>query len=87
MTSFKELGTAVNEIVRVAGSNFAHDILTTPTQIDWEESASTGRVCVRPQIDEELDSRKHVYYGIDAVLVRYVSTLSGPSSNLSHSLK
>ncbi|KAL4267599.1 DNA mismatch repair MutS family protein [Pleurotus pulmonarius] len=50
VTSFKELGTAVNEI------------------IDWEESASTGRVCVRPQIDEELDSRKHVYYGIDAVL-------------------
>ncbi|KAF4590716.1 MutS protein msh5 [Pleurotus pulmonarius] len=38
------------------------------TAIDWEESASTGRVCVRPQIDEELDSRKHVYYGIDAVL-------------------
>ncbi|KAJ7505221.1 muts domain V-domain-containing protein [Mycena galericulata] len=36
--------------------------------IDWEESANAGRVCVRPNIDEELDNRKHVYHGIDAVL-------------------
>jgi DNA mismatch repair protein MSH5 len=27
-------------------------------------------VCVRPNIDEELDNRKHVYHGIDSVLVR-----------------
>ncbi|KAG5638724.1 hypothetical protein H0H81_010707 [Sphagnurus paluster] len=37
-------------------------------KIDWEESATTGRVCVRPNIDEELDNRKHVYNGIDSVL-------------------
>ncbi|KAE9400467.1 hypothetical protein BT96DRAFT_965335 [Gymnopus androsaceus JB14] len=36
--------------------------------IDWEESAETRRVCVRPNIDEELDNRKHVYHGIDTVL-------------------
>ncbi|CAK5284093.1 unnamed protein product [Mycena citricolor] len=36
--------------------------------VDWEESACAGRVCVRPHIDEELDNRKHVYHGIDAVL-------------------
>ncbi|KAJ7134704.1 DNA mismatch repair protein MutS [Mycena epipterygia] len=37
--------------------------------IDWEESANSGRVCVRSDIDEELDNRKHVYHGIDSVLV------------------
>jgi hypothetical protein len=42
-------------------------------QIDWEESANAGRVCVRPQIDEELDNRKHVYHGIDSVLVILLS--------------
>ncbi|KLO15985.1 hypothetical protein SCHPADRAFT_238288 [Schizopora paradoxa] len=36
--------------------------------IDWEESLSSGRVCVRPQIDEELDNWKHIYHGIDGVL-------------------
>ncbi|KAJ7819398.1 DNA mismatch repair protein MutS [Mycena olivaceomarginata] len=36
--------------------------------IDWEESANAARICVRPNIDEELDNRKHVYHGIDAVL-------------------
>ncbi|KAI0297721.1 hypothetical protein BC826DRAFT_1000939 [Russula brevipes] len=36
--------------------------------IDWEESTLLQRVCVRPHIDEELDNRKHVYNGIDAVL-------------------
>lgn len=38
-------------------------------QIDWEESTLAERVCVRPGIDEELDNRKHVYHGIDSVLV------------------
>ncbi|KAF8645267.1 hypothetical protein AX16_008091 [Volvariella volvacea WC 439] len=37
--------------------------------IDWEESSLTGRVCVRPHVDEELDNKKHVYHGIDSVLV------------------
>ncbi|KAF7365135.1 MutS 5 [Mycena venus] len=36
--------------------------------IDWEESANAGRICVRSNVDEELDNRKHVYHGIDAVL-------------------
>ncbi|KAF7298995.1 MutS 5 [Mycena indigotica] len=36
--------------------------------IDWEESSHSGRVCVRPNIDEELDNRKHIYHGIDSVL-------------------
>lgn len=38
-------------------------------QIDWEESTNNNRICVRPHIDEELDQRKHVYAGLDAVLV------------------
>ena len=37
--------------------------------MDWEESSQAGRVCVRTHIDEELDNRKTVYYGIDSVLV------------------
>ncbi|KAF8895319.1 DNA mismatch repair protein MutS [Infundibulicybe gibba] len=36
--------------------------------IDWEESAIAGRVCVRPHVDDELDSKKRVYHGIDSVL-------------------
>ncbi|KAJ7069760.1 DNA mismatch repair protein MutS [Mycena amicta] len=36
--------------------------------IDWEESSHAGRVCIRPNIDEELDNRKHIYHGIDSVL-------------------
>ncbi|KAF7314371.1 DNA mismatch repair protein 5 [Mycena kentingensis (nom. inval.)] len=36
--------------------------------IDWEESTIAGRVCVRPNIDEDLDHRKHIYHGIDSVL-------------------
>ncbi|KAF7288536.1 DNA mismatch repair protein 5 [Mycena chlorophos] len=36
--------------------------------IDWEESSHAGRVCVRPNIDEDLDNRKHIYHGIDSVL-------------------
>ncbi|KAH8114747.1 muts domain V-domain-containing protein [Phellopilus nigrolimitatus] len=38
--------------------------------IDWEESTHAGRVCVRPNIDEELDKWKHIYNGIDGVLSR-----------------
>ncbi|TFK52577.1 hypothetical protein OE88DRAFT_1712112 [Heliocybe sulcata] len=38
--------------------------------IDWEESNTAGRVCVRPHIDEELDNRKRIYHGIDDVLSR-----------------
>ena len=38
-------------------------------QIDWEESTLVQRVCVRPHIDEDLDNRKHLYNGVDAVLV------------------
>jgi hypothetical protein len=41
-------------------------------KIDWEESANAGRVCIRPHIDEELDNRKHVYHGIDSVLVGHI---------------
>jgi len=37
--------------------------------IDWEESALAERVCIRPHIDEELDNLKHIYNGIDSVLV------------------
>ncbi|KAH7919581.1 hypothetical protein BV22DRAFT_1108014 [Leucogyrophana mollusca] len=44
--------------------------------IDWEESAAAGRVCVRPHIDEELDNRKHVYHGIDAVLSKVAEQIS-----------
>ncbi|KAG1881991.1 DNA mismatch repair protein MutS [Suillus tomentosus] len=36
--------------------------------IDWEESTNNNRICVRPYIDDELDQRKHVYAGLDAVL-------------------
>lgn len=39
-------------------------------QIDWEESAIANRVCVRLRVDEELDNLKHIYNGIDSVLVR-----------------
>ncbi|KAG1745988.1 DNA mismatch repair protein MutS [Suillus paluster] len=38
--------------------------------IDWEESTSNNRICVRPYIDDELDQRKHVYAGLDAVLCK-----------------
>ncbi|KAG1765597.1 DNA mismatch repair protein MutD [Suillus placidus] len=38
--------------------------------IDWEESTNNNRICVRPYIDEELDQRKHVYAGLDAVLCK-----------------
>ncbi|KAI0260251.1 DNA mismatch repair protein MutS [Gloeopeniophorella convolvens] len=44
--------------------------------IDWEESTINQRVCVRPHIDEELDNRKHIYNGIDAVLSRVAEGIS-----------
>jgi len=55
---------------------------TEVVKIDWEESTNAGRVCIRPHIDEELDNRKHVYHGIDSVLVSSrisnLSTLTRP---------
>ncbi|KAG7440868.1 uncharacterized protein BT62DRAFT_1080549 [Guyanagaster necrorhizus] len=44
--------------------------------VDWEESSQAGRVCVRPLIDEELDNRKLVYYGIDSVLSKVAQQMS-----------
>ncbi|KAH9983340.1 DNA mismatch repair protein MutS [Russula compacta] len=44
--------------------------------IDWEESTLLQRVCVRPHIDEELDNRKHVYNGVDAVLSKVAEGIS-----------
>ncbi|KIY71247.1 hypothetical protein CYLTODRAFT_346399 [Cylindrobasidium torrendii FP15055 ss-10] len=44
--------------------------------IDWEESSQAGRVCVRAHVDEELDNRKTVYYGIDSVLSNVAQKLS-----------
>ncbi|KAI0366907.1 hypothetical protein BV20DRAFT_951195 [Pilatotrama ljubarskyi] len=45
--------------------------------VDWEESTNSGRVCVRPHIDEELDNLKHIYHGIDAVLSKVATQISG----------
>ncbi|KAH8998418.1 muts domain V-domain-containing protein [Lactarius akahatsu] len=44
--------------------------------IDWEESMLLQRVCVRPHIDEELDNRKHLYNGVDAVLSKVAEGIS-----------
>ncbi|KAF5315435.1 hypothetical protein D9619_007366 [Psilocybe cf. subviscida] len=44
--------------------------------IDWEESALNGRECVRPNIDEDLDNRKHVYHGIDSLLSTVAQEIS-----------
>ncbi|KAI9464933.1 DNA mismatch repair protein MutS [Lactarius psammicola] len=44
--------------------------------IDWEESTLLQRVCVRPHIDEELDNRKHLYNGVDAVLSKVAEGIS-----------
>lgn len=67
VATFKEIGSRVNDIVCSVPSYDAFD--RPAEQVDWEESAIAGRVCVRPHIDEELDNRKHVYNGIDSVLV------------------
>ncbi|KZT11913.1 uncharacterized protein LAESUDRAFT_670086 [Laetiporus sulphureus 93-53] len=44
--------------------------------IDWEESANTGRVCVKPHVDEELDDLKRIYHGIDTVLSKVAQQIS-----------
>ncbi|TFK74858.1 hypothetical protein BDN72DRAFT_832971 [Pluteus cervinus] len=44
--------------------------------VDWEESSSTGRVCVRAHIDEDLDNRKHMYHGINSVLSNVAEQIS-----------
>ncbi|OCH92840.1 hypothetical protein OBBRIDRAFT_725988 [Obba rivulosa] len=44
--------------------------------IDWEESINSGRVCVRPHIDEDLDNLKHIYHGIDDVLSKVARRIS-----------
>ncbi|KZT37836.1 hypothetical protein SISSUDRAFT_1114147 [Sistotremastrum suecicum HHB10207 ss-3] len=36
--------------------------------VDWEESETSGRVCVRHNIDKELDQWKHTYHGLEGVL-------------------
>ncbi|KAK7469304.1 hypothetical protein VKT23_003788 [Stygiomarasmius scandens] len=51
-------------------------------KIDWEESAEAGRLCVRPHIDEELDKRKHIYHGIDSVLLARLKVKKGCSQKL-----
>ncbi|KAI1793251.1 muts domain V-domain-containing protein [Ganoderma leucocontextum] len=63
VSSFCQLGNAVNEIV-------------LKIFIDWEESAIANRVCVRPRVDEELDNLKHVYNGIDSVLSKVAVQMS-----------
>ncbi|KAI0087825.1 muts domain V-domain-containing protein [Irpex rosettiformis] len=44
--------------------------------IDWEESSTADRVCVRPHIDEDLDQWKHIYHGIDTVLSNVAEHIS-----------
>ncbi|KAI0755181.1 DNA mismatch repair protein MutS [Daedaleopsis nitida] len=44
--------------------------------VDWEESTNTGRLCVRPHIDDELDNLKHIYNGIDSVLTNVAEQVS-----------
>ncbi|PAV17141.1 dna mismatch repair msh5 [Pyrrhoderma noxium] len=49
---------------------------TVHETIDWEESTHAGRVCVRPNIDAELDKWRHIYNGIDSVLSRVAEQVS-----------
>jgi DNA mismatch repair protein MSH5 len=68
IAAFREVGGAINKTVRVfpiVSRLPAYDSM----QIDWDESTLLQRVCVRPHIDEDLDNRKHLYNGVDAVLV------------------
>ncbi|RDX49897.1 hypothetical protein OH76DRAFT_495372 [Lentinus brumalis] len=44
--------------------------------VDWEESTNSGRVCIRPRVDDELDNLKHIYNGIDAVLSKVAEQVS-----------
>jgi len=69
ITRFKEIGVKVNNIVCTWCQFLLLWPWTLSLQIDWEESSHNDRVCVRPLIDEDLDNRKHVYHGIDSVLV------------------
>ena len=70
IAAFKEVGKVVNETVWLQLLSYDRGIQRyNSVQVDWEESTLLQRVCVRPHIDEELDNRKHVYNGIDAVLV------------------
>jgi DNA mismatch repair protein MSH5 len=68
IASFREVGGAINETVGNQ-SHFLRNFSLQCKKIDWEESNNADRVCVRQHIDEELDNRKHVYNGIDTVLV------------------
>ncbi|KIY45215.1 hypothetical protein FISHEDRAFT_67145 [Fistulina hepatica ATCC 64428] len=62
----------VEIIAKLLGIIDVHTLKEVATRIndivDWEQSDETGRVCVRPGIDEELDNRRHVYNGIDSIL-------------------
>ena len=68
VTALRDVGNAVHEIVGVPCS-LRSTILSSCAQIDWEESVHANCVSVRPNIDEELDNWKHIYDGIDGVLV------------------
>ena len=59
----------VNDMVRPPHLELVFDLIRIGDQIDWEESEIAGRICVRPHLDDELDYRKHVYHGIDDILV------------------
>ncbi|KZP31496.1 hypothetical protein FIBSPDRAFT_907696 [Athelia psychrophila] len=59
--------------------------------IDWEESSNTGRVCVRPKIDEGLDNHKYILAGLGSVLSKVAEQISStippnfaPSLNVSY---
>lgn len=53
----------------ITGIAFNHDCMQRD-QIDWEASANEGRVCVRYNVDPELDEKKRVYDGLSTFLVR-----------------
>lgn len=72
ITSFREAGTKINEIVGIVWSKSSNTELKHWLKVDWEESANVGWVCIWPHIDEELDNRKHVYHSIDSILVGHV---------------
>ncbi|TDL23286.1 hypothetical protein BD410DRAFT_176959 [Rickenella mellea] len=82
----KEALTEMNHIGDIPISHKLMAVLNIPTfrevgnavheTIDWEASLEAGRVCVRPNIDEELDNWKHIYHGIDGVLSRVAEQIS-----------
>lgn len=63
-------------VVALDISNFKEIGSAINETIDWEESTLSSRICIRPHIDEELDNRKHVYNGIDAVLSKVARDIS-----------